>query len=226
MGKVEIKIRKKILTPDNLQQYRNYPALLKKYERNKRFKRALRIFIYSLALTLFVLALIFLSMWKVLLDKKQEESNTQKIFSYGISKGSWEIVDTVSTVINSQIKNDSAFSIVYGGTKAFPKGEYWFPIDSIHGTVDNFSFVSHKEYLVNGKQYPIFKYFYDVPDSFDEEAFYYYSPDFGIVAISPVPGIIYVKLINSKHSPNPEITLLSNLVVEDINRSFKFSPPP
>jgi plastocyanin domain-containing protein len=75
MGKVEIKIRKKILTPDNLRQYRNYPALLKKYERTKRFKRALRIFIFSLALTMFVLALIFLSMWKVLLDKEQEQKN-------------------------------------------------------------------------------------------------------------------------------------------------------
>lgn len=77
MGKVEIKIRKKILTPDNLQQYRNYPALLKKYERNKRFKRALRIFIYSLGLTMLVLALIFLGMWKVLEDKKQEQKNQQ-----------------------------------------------------------------------------------------------------------------------------------------------------
>ncbi len=75
MGKVEIKIRKKILTPDNLQQYRNYPALLKKYERNKRFKRALRIFLYSIALTVFVLSLIFISMWKVLLDKEQEQKN-------------------------------------------------------------------------------------------------------------------------------------------------------
>lgn len=75
MGKVEIKIRKNILTPDNLQQYRNYPALLKKYERNKRFKRALKIFLYSLALTMFVLALIFISMWKVLLDKQEEQKN-------------------------------------------------------------------------------------------------------------------------------------------------------
>lgn len=75
MGKVEIKIRKKILTPDNLQQYRNYPALLKKYERNKRFKRALRIFLYSIALTIFVLVLIFLGMWRVLEDKKQEQKN-------------------------------------------------------------------------------------------------------------------------------------------------------
>lgn len=78
MGKVEIKIRKKILTPDNLQQYRNYPALLKKYERTKRFKRALRIFLYSLGLTMLVLALIFLGMWKVLLDKRQEQKNEQK----------------------------------------------------------------------------------------------------------------------------------------------------
>lgn len=79
MGKVEIKIRKKILTPDNLQQYRNYPALLKKYERTKRFKRALRIFLYSIVLTIFVLALVFISMWKVLLDKKEEQKNQQKL---------------------------------------------------------------------------------------------------------------------------------------------------
>jgi cell division protein FtsL len=78
MGKVEIKIRKKILTPDNLQQYRNYPALLKKHERNKRFKRALKIFLYSLALTMFVLVLIFISMWKILMDKEQELKDQDK----------------------------------------------------------------------------------------------------------------------------------------------------
>lgn len=77
MGKVEIKIRKKILTPDNLQQYRNYPALLKQHARHKRYKRALRIFLYSLALTAFVLSLIFISVWKIMLDREQEQKKQQ-----------------------------------------------------------------------------------------------------------------------------------------------------
>lgn len=78
MGKVNIKIRRKPISPDNLEKYRNYPALLKKYQRDKQFKRALRIFLYSLALTAFILLLVFISMWKVLLDKDQEKKNTQK----------------------------------------------------------------------------------------------------------------------------------------------------
>lgn len=72
MGKVNIKLRRKILTPDSLEQYRNYPALLKKYERTRRFKQALKIFIYSLLVTAIILLLVFISvsMIKVLKNKK------------------------------------------------------------------------------------------------------------------------------------------------------------
>lgn len=78
MGKVNIKIRRKPITADSLEKYRNYPALLKKYHRNKQFQRALRIFLYSLALTAFVLLLIFISMWKIMLDKDQEQKKPKK----------------------------------------------------------------------------------------------------------------------------------------------------
>lgn len=78
MGKVNIKIRRKPITADSLEKYRNYPALLKKYQRDKQFKRALRIFLYSLALTAFILLLVFISMWKVLLDKDHEKKKLQK----------------------------------------------------------------------------------------------------------------------------------------------------
>ncbi len=78
MGKVNIKIRRKPLTPESLEQYRNYAVVQKKHERTKRYKRALRIFLYSLALTFFVLILIFIAMWKVLLDKQEENKSFPK----------------------------------------------------------------------------------------------------------------------------------------------------
>lgn len=80
MGKVNIKLRRKILTPDSLEQYRDYPALLKKYERTRRYKQAIKIFIYSLIVTAIVLLLLFISfsMLKVMKNKKELKSNLEQ----------------------------------------------------------------------------------------------------------------------------------------------------
>lgn len=78
MGKVNIKLRHKPIAADSLEKYRNYPALLKKYKRDKQFKRAVRIFLYALAVTAFVLLLVFISMWKVLMDRGLEKKNQKK----------------------------------------------------------------------------------------------------------------------------------------------------
>jgi len=177
MGKVEIKIRKKILTPDNLQQYRDYPALLKKYERNKRFKRALRIFIYSLGLTMFVLALIFLGMWKVLEDKKREKINPEKAFLY-LLKSPRNLSDTVLMELTSKSENDSMHIITYNSEKQIT---YQFPIDSSYNSFTNCKFIDSKLFNINGKNYTVIEYRIDDPKYLDDETYYFYSPDFGIL---------------------------------------------
>lgn len=179
MGKVEIKIRKKILTPDNLQQYRNYPALLKKYKHNKRFKRALRIFLYSLALTIFVLALIFLSMWRVLLDKEQEKINPEKAFIYLNSRPDGKF-DTVLFELVSKSRNDSMHLITYKHSRFT---SYQFPINSSYNKFTNYKLIASKSFEADGKYYTINKYFRDQPQYTDDQAYYFYSPDFGILQI-------------------------------------------
>jgi hypothetical protein len=177
MGKVEIKIRKKILTPDNLQQYRDYPALLKKYERNKRFKRALRIFIYSLALTLFVLALIFLGMWKVLMDKKQEETKPQ-IHKYALI--GWD--DGTDTLIRTAVKvvvTDSCYILSYQQGKNNTT-VINLPINPIYNT-KSINWFDEKSIRTNSGEFKVIKYLYDLEMASDEESFYFYSPEYGMI---------------------------------------------
>lgn len=60
MSRNEIKLRRKKVSAGDIQRYRNYSLLLKQLERTKRFKRALRFFLYSLIITAFILMLIAL----------------------------------------------------------------------------------------------------------------------------------------------------------------------
>lgn len=177
MGKVEIKIRKKILTPDNLQQYRNYPALLKKYERTKRFKRALRIFLYSLGLTMLVLALIFLGMWKVLEDKKQEKINPEKAFLYLNTRPDGGR-DTVLLEMIHKLQNDSSFIVTYNTGQFIT---YKFPKDSTYNSHSSYKWINSKVHTINGKNFTVIEYHKDDPKYLDDETYYFYSHDLGIL---------------------------------------------
>lgn len=178
MGKVEIKIRKKILTPDNLQQYRNYPALLKKYERNKRFKRALRIFIYSLGLTLFVLALIFLGMWKVIEDKKQESSNIYKYQQIDFNQQ-----DTLISQLISKTKNDSAYIHIesFESESKVIIDTIKFPISAEFNESYDMQFVGEKICSDGSRDFKVLKYSYQGRRGSDVKTYYFYSPDFGVL---------------------------------------------
>ena len=203
MGKVEIKIRKKILTPDNLQQYRNYPALLKKYERNKRFRRALKIFLYSLALTMFVLALIFLGMWKVLLDKKQELPKNSKTFVYLRVSGNRS--DTVEFHLYKHAKTDSFYTVSYQYDTLF-KRQYKLPVsadfndttyidrDSTLG--EKITFQEVKVIQIEGRDYTIIRYLV-AHIGMDIDAFIFYSPNFGLLHIRSKTWGNYSRLIKT-----------------------------
>lgn len=75
MSRNEIKLRRKKVSAGDIQRYRNYSLLLKQLERTKRFKRALRFFLYSLIITAFILMLIALVGYFILRTGKTNEKN-------------------------------------------------------------------------------------------------------------------------------------------------------
>ncbi len=79
MGRNEIKLREKRLTADSVKRYRNYSALLKKVERDNRFKHALRIFIISVIVTVFILLLIILSYMVIKWEREKELKNNNQV---------------------------------------------------------------------------------------------------------------------------------------------------
>lgn len=75
MGRNEIKLRDKRLAADTVKGYRNYSALLKRVERDRRYKQTVRIFIISLIVTFIVLLLIVLSYLIVKWEKDREKKS-------------------------------------------------------------------------------------------------------------------------------------------------------
>ena len=72
MGRTEIKLREKRLAADTIKRYRNYSALIKKVERDKRYRQTFRIFIISLIVTFIVLLLVVLSYVVIKWEKERE----------------------------------------------------------------------------------------------------------------------------------------------------------
>jgi len=73
---VKIKIRRELLSPESIYKHQNYSNVLKRHERKKRFQRALKLFIYSLLITVVVLFLVVGSYWVyVRIQKEKEEKN-------------------------------------------------------------------------------------------------------------------------------------------------------
>lgn len=57
-GGVKVKIRRELLSPENIYKHQNYSTVLKRHERHKRFRRALKFFIYSLFAAVLVILLV------------------------------------------------------------------------------------------------------------------------------------------------------------------------
>jgi len=93
MGKNEIKLRRQMLDPSDIGRYRNYPALMRQHERAKRVKRNVRIFTYSILVTLIILLfLIIISFMMFRWEKKRELKNKENIQTSAIYKvvgGHW-----------------------------------------------------------------------------------------------------------------------------------------
>ncbi len=87
MGKNEIKLRRQMLDAGDIGRYRNYPALMRQHERAKRAKRNVRIFTYSILVTLIILLfLIIISFMMFRWEKKRELRNKENIQTSAINK--------------------------------------------------------------------------------------------------------------------------------------------
>jgi heme/copper-type cytochrome/quinol oxidase subunit 2 len=79
MSRNEIRLRKKMMSTDKIQRYRNYSALMKQHQRANRFKRTVRIALYSLVATVIVLILLLIVTFFIMrLEKKNSNKNQQK----------------------------------------------------------------------------------------------------------------------------------------------------
>jgi hypothetical protein len=84
MGKNEIKLRRQMLSSGDIGRYRDYAALMRQHARAQRVKRNIRIFTYSILLTVvIVLFLIVISYVLLRWEKKRELKNKQ------LQKTSW-----------------------------------------------------------------------------------------------------------------------------------------
>lgn len=52
-----------MVTPEQVRQYRDYSLLMKKYKRTQRFRRTLKIFTWSVVVTLVTVLLLVLISW-------------------------------------------------------------------------------------------------------------------------------------------------------------------
>ena len=78
-SKVNIKLRRDILSPERIHRHENYSNVLRQYERKKRFDRAVRLFIYSLVIAVLVLFLILGALWVyVRIEKERSIKKTDQ----------------------------------------------------------------------------------------------------------------------------------------------------
>lgn len=71
MGKHDIRMRRQKLTARGADRFRNYGAILKQHEEEKRIKKIVRVFVYFLVILILVIILVIVSRWEQKqLDKK------------------------------------------------------------------------------------------------------------------------------------------------------------
>jgi hypothetical protein len=76
MEKNKIRIRKKIITPDTIDRYKNYSGIVKRHDRYLRMKGLIRFLIYFTIGVIFLVIIIF-AMWKVR-DEEYKKSQQKK----------------------------------------------------------------------------------------------------------------------------------------------------
>ena len=87
MGRHEIRLRRSQMTSRMMDRYKNYPEVMRRYEREQQFKKLIK----GITLILFLLSLFLMTYLIVKMEKKQDnDKETQRIelsyTSYGSKK--------------------------------------------------------------------------------------------------------------------------------------------
>ena len=93
-NRINIKLRRDILSPERIHKHKNYASVLRQHERKKRFDRAVRLFIYSLVIAVIVLFLILGVLWVYVRMEKERsiKKSNQSAF-----------VEQIDSIRNSKI---------------------------------------------------------------------------------------------------------------------------
>jgi len=94
MARNEIRIRKKVISPDDIDQHKNYSGIVRKHERYLKLQGLLRFIIYFTIAVIFMVIILFV-WWRVRDEqyKKTIREKTKTSFEVrGTSSGSIEVM--------------------------------------------------------------------------------------------------------------------------------------
>ena len=94
MARNEIRIRKKVISPDDIDQHKNYSGIVRKHERYLKLQGLLRFIIYFTIAVIFMVIILFV-WWRVRDEqyKKTIQEKTKTSFEVrGTSSGSIEVM--------------------------------------------------------------------------------------------------------------------------------------
>ena len=83
MGRNEIRLRRQRMTARGSERFRNYSSVVRRHEGNRRIKKIMRVFGFSLVLLIVIMIIVFLSRWEQRSSpaKQKEESTVSHISS-------------------------------------------------------------------------------------------------------------------------------------------------
>jgi cell division septal protein FtsQ len=73
MGKHEIRMRRQRLTARGTERFKNYGAVLKQHEQEKKMKKIVRVFTFFLLIVVVVVLILWLNKWEKKGGKKVED---------------------------------------------------------------------------------------------------------------------------------------------------------
>jgi cell division septal protein FtsQ len=74
MGKHEIRMRRQRLTARGTERFKNYGAVLKQHEQEKRMKKIVRVFTFFLLIVVVVVLILWLNRWEKRGKKVEDRS--------------------------------------------------------------------------------------------------------------------------------------------------------
>ena len=64
MGKHDIRLRRQRLTARGADRFRNYGAIMKQHEEEKKIKKIVKVFIYFLVILILIILIVIISRWE------------------------------------------------------------------------------------------------------------------------------------------------------------------